>query len=238
MDEIEIRGKANMKINKLFGVEGARKAQGITVVIDIFRAATVEAFLLDKGVIEIIPVATAEEAFRYKKENPDYILCGEDQGYKIEGFDLGNSPFEISEINNIEGKTVVHRSSQGTQGIVNAVNAQEIVFGSFVVASAITDYLVKQDPSVCSIIAMDGAGSEDEVFADFLISKLKNKSTKNINDVTEYLSKHYAAAKFLDPSIPEFPKEDFYLSMNFDRFNFVPLVRDGKIIKYTDHTCD
>jgi hypothetical protein len=94
--------------------------------------------------------------------------------------------------------------------------------------------LVKQDPSVCSIIAMDGAGSEDEVFADFLISKLKNRSTKNINDITEYLSKHYAAAKFLDPTIPEFPKEDFYLSMDVDRFNFVPLVQDGKIIKHTN----
>lgn len=39
-----------MKINKYFGIEGAKRARGITVVIDIFRAATVEAFLLDKSV--------------------------------------------------------------------------------------------------------------------------------------------------------------------------------------------
>jgi 2-phosphosulfolactate phosphatase len=224
-----------MKIYKYFGVEGAKKARGITVVIDIFRAATVEAFLLDKGVKEIIPVATPEEAFRYKKRNPDYILCGENYGYKIEGFDLDNSPFEISKLENLEGKTIVHRSSQGTQGIVNATNAKEIIFGSFVVASAITDYLLKQNPSICSIIAMDGLDTEDEIFADFLASKLKNELTRDVDEITEYLSQHHAAAKFLDPTIPEFPKEDFYLSMDVDRFDFIPLVKDGRVIKYTDH---
>lgn len=224
-----------MKINKLFGVEGANSAQGITVVIDIFRAATVEAFLLDKGVKEIIPVATADEAFKLKKENPSYLLCGEDRGYKIDGFDLGNSPFEIDKLQDLKGKTVIHRSSQGTQGIVNATKAQEIIFGSFVVASAITDYLLKQDPSVCSIIAMDGPDTEDEIFADFLASKLKNELTRDVDEITEYLSKHHAAARFLDPTIPEFPKEDFYLSMDVDRFNFVPLVRVKKIIKFINH---
>lgn len=224
-----------MKINKFFGVEGAKKARGITVVIDIFRAATVEAFLLDKGVKEIVPVATVEEAFKLKKENPGYILCGEDRGYKIEGFDLDNSPFAISKIKNLEGKTVVHRSSQGTQGIVNAVNAQEVIFGSFMTASAIMDYLIKQSPSVCSVIAMDGPDTEDEIFADFLTSKLKNEFTRDIDEITEYLSKHHAAARFLDPTIPEFPKEDFYLSMDVDRFNFVPLVQGKKVIKYTNH---
>lgn len=223
-----------MKINKFFGVEGAKKAKGMTVVIDIFRAATVEAFLLDKGAKEIIPIATVEEAFDYKKANPGYILCGEDRGYKIDGFDLDNSPFAISKIDSLEGKTVVHRSSQGTQGIVNAKNAQEVIFGSFVVASAITEYLVKENPTVCSIIAMDGPDTEDEIFADFLTSKLKNELTRDIDEITEYLSKHHAAARFLDPTIPEFPKEDFYLSMDVDKFNFVPLVQDKKVIKYSN----
>ncbi|MFA5806666.1 MAG: 2-phosphosulfolactate phosphatase [Melioribacteraceae bacterium] len=224
-----------MKINKFFGVEGAKKARGITIVIDIFRAATVEAFLLSKEAKEIIPVGTVKEAFKYKKENPNYILCGEDRGYKIEGFDLDNSPFEISKIKSLEGKTIIHRSSSGTQGIVNAENSQEIIFGSFVTASAITEYLVKHKPSICSIIAMDGPDTEDEIFADFLISKLKNELPRNIDEITEYLSRHHAAARFLDPNRPEFPKEDFYLSMDVDRFNFVPLVQDKKVIKYTNH---
>lgn len=224
-----------MKINKYFGVEGAKKALGITVVIDIFRAATVAAFLLDKGAKEVIPVATVEEAFEYKKKHPDYILCGEDHGYKIEGFDLDNSPSQIDKIKSLEGKTVVHRSSSGTQGIVNAVNAQEVIFGSFVTASAITNYLIKQNQGVCSVVAMDGADTEDEIFADFLTSKLKNELPRNVDEITEYLSKHHAAARFLDPTIPGFPKEDFYLSMDVDRFDFIPLVKDKKIIKYTNH---
>jgi 2-phosphosulfolactate phosphatase len=221
-----------MKINKLFGVEGAKKAQGIVVIIDIFRAATVEAFLLGKEVKEIIPVATVEEAFKYKKENPDYILCGEDHGYTIEGFDLGNSPFDISKDMGLKGKTIIHRSSQGTQGIVNAKNAEEIIFGSFVTASAISDYLIKKNPSVCSIVAMDEPGSEDEIFADYLISKLKKEPLRDTGEITEYLSKHHAAARFLDPTVTEFPKEDFYLCMDVDRFNFFPLVQGKRVIKH------
>jgi len=223
-----------MKINKLFGVEGAKKAKGIVIIIDIFRAATVEAFLLDKGVKEIIPVATPEEAFTYKKENPDYVLCGEDYGHSIEGFDLGNSPFDISKAVNLKDKTIVHRTSQGTQGIVNAKNAEEIIFGSFVTASAISDYLIKKNPSVCSIIAMDESGSEDEVFADFLISKLKNELSRDIDEITEYLSKYHTAAKFLNPDISEFSKEDFYLCMDVDKFDFIPLVQEKRVIKYTN----
>jgi len=56
-----------LEINKFFGVEGAKKAQGITIVIDIFRAATVEAFLLDKGVKEIID-RCAQELDRFNCE--------------------------------------------------------------------------------------------------------------------------------------------------------------------------
>lgn len=221
-----------MKIRKYYGVEGAKKAQGIVVIIDVFRAATVAAFLLDKEVKEIIPVSTEEEAFEYKRQNPDYILFGEDRGYKIKGFDFGNSPFKISKLKNLKGKTIIHRSSQGTQGIVNAKKAKEIIFGSFVTAGAISNYILKKKPNTVSIVAMDNIGTEDDVLADFLISNLKKQKSKNRKEITSYLSKQFSAAKFLDPDIPEFPKEDFYLSLDIDRFNFFPLVKENKIVKY------
>lgn len=226
-----------MRIKKLFGIEGARQSKGITVIIDIFRAATVSAFLLEKNVKEIIPVSTKEEAFEYKRKNPSYILVGEEMGYKIKGFGYGNSPFEISKAKNLHGKIIVHRSSMGTQGIVNATKAAEIIFGSFVSASAIVNYLISHKNQEVSIVALDGPRTEDDVFAGYLIGELTGKERKNIKDIIKYLKQFPRASRFFDPKLPEFPKEDFYLCLDLDRFNFFPLVGKGRIIKkYPSYT--
>ncbi len=220
-----------MRVKKLFGIEGARQAKGITVIIDIFRAATVSAFLLGKNVKEIIPVSAKEETFEYKRKNPSYILIGEEMGYKIKGFDYGNSPYEISKAKNLRGKIIVHRSSMGTQGIVSARKATEIIFGSFVSASAIVNYLINHRNQEVSIVALDGPRTEDDVFADYLVGELTKKGRKNIKDIVKYLKLLPRASRFFDPKLPEFPKEDFYLSLDLDRFNFFPLVKNGKIVK-------
>lgn len=221
-----------MKIRKLFGIEGARKATGATVIIDVLRAATVSAYLLDKGVKEIIPVATKEEAFLYKKKDPSIILIGEEMGIKIPGFDFGNSPSEIKKANNLLGLTIVHRSSMGIQGIVNAHNATQIIFGSFVTATAITTYLLQNKFQDITIVPMAASGTEDDIFANYLIDKLQEKKLKSMKNITNYLKKQANTQKFLDPTFTPFPEEDFYLSLELDRFNFVPVLKNGKIVKY------
>jgi len=222
-----------MHIQKFLGVESAAQAKGTTVIIDIFRAATTAAYLLDKGVKEIIPVSTKEEAYELKKQSPDYLLAGEERGIKISGFDISNSPFEVSKMNNLQGKTVIQRTTRGTQGIVGATHATEIIFGSFVCASAIVSYLRKKQIQELTVIAtMEIPGAEDEVFADYLIANLINEKAKDIKDIVDYLKTHPEAAKFLDPRIKEFSHEDFYLSLELNRFDFVPLMRDGRIVRY------
>lgn len=222
-----------MTVHKYFGIEGSRQATGLTVIIDIFRAATVAAFLLDKGVEKILSVATPEEAFAYKAEHPDVILVGEDRGIKIPGFDYGNSPCEIQNVSDLKGKTVVHRSSQGTQGIVNAKQASEIIFGSFVTCQAIVDYIATKQPSVVSVVAMDGEGSEDDHFADYLIAKVTGKPAVPIVQITEKLRQHPGGARFLDPNVKEFLEDDFYLCLDVDAFDFVPLYQNGFITKHS-----
>lgn len=221
-----------MNIQKLFGVEGAKKSQGITVIIDIFRAATVSAYLLDKGASKIIPVATKEQAFSYKKEHPDSVLVGEEHGYKINGFDYGNSPYEVSNASNISNKTVIQRSSMGTQGIVNASKASEIIFGSFTTSSAIFKYLSSKKTQPISIVAMDGEGSEDDLFADHLIALLTNKQPKSLHDIIDYMKNHPGAERFLDPNNHEFPEQDFHLCLELDTFDFVPLLQGDAIVKH------
>ena len=211
-----------MNINILFGVDGARNAKGVVVIIDVFRAASTAAYILNRGAQYIIPVSTAEEAFKLKEEHPEYVLVGEDRGYMIDGFDLGNSPHHINQVDLIN-KIVVFRSSQGTQGIVNAINADEIIFGSFPQAKAIVDYIIKQNPEEVSLVALGSTDGEDYKFAEFLKSRLLGEKPA-ISSIVGYLRQYEGASRFLDPNIPEFPSEDFDLCLSVDIFDFFPIV--------------
>lgn len=222
-----------MNIKKYFGIKGASKAIGTAIIIDVFRAATVCAFLLSKGVKKIMPVSTKEEAFSLKEKNPKWILVGENHGIKIEGFEYGNSPSEINLANNLKDKIVIHRTSKGTQGIVHAKNANKIIFGSFVTASSIISYLQFTKPKLVSIIPTDIPGSEDDIFADYLINRLMNKKGKNIQEIKQSLKKSPELSWYFDPKKNSFPEEDFHLCLDLDRFNFVPIVQGINIIKYT-----
>ena len=56
-----------MNIQILQLVEGAKNARGLTVVIDVFRAFSVEAYLFAQGVDKILPIGDAELAYRLKE---------------------------------------------------------------------------------------------------------------------------------------------------------------------------
>ncbi|MDD2206820.1 MAG: 2-phosphosulfolactate phosphatase [Aminobacterium sp.] len=67
------------------------------LVIDILRASTTITTFFDNGGTELFPVATLEEAFRLKKERGEAtLLMGERNALSPEGFDLGNSPLDLS----------------------------------------------------------------------------------------------------------------------------------------------
>ena len=207
-----------MKINILYSVEGAQEATGQVIIVDIFRAATTAAYTFSRGANHIIPVAHRAEAFALREKHPDYILMGEHHGIKVEGFDYGNSPFELQKIN-LSDRIVVQRTSQGTKGLVNALQAESIFFGSFVTVSALTAHLLSIGAPEVSIVAMDGQGTEDDKFAYYLKAKLEG-GDPDISPIIEYLKTHKAAKRFLDPSIPGFDKEDFDLCLSPDEFRF------------------
>lgn len=209
-----------MFIKHFEGIDGARHAEGLVVVVDIMRAATVEAYAFGEGARYIIPVATKKEAFAIKEKNPDVLLMGEESGYKIKDFDFGNSPSEIVKAN-IKDKILVHRTSYGTQGLVNATLAQELIFGSFVTHSAIMRYISKMKHDEISIVSMD---SEDNIFANFFEASLMGNSI-NREKVREELYKDPGVSWFLDQSKPEFPQEDIDYALDFDRFNFLCVVK-------------
>ena len=73
-------------------IEGARRAEGITVIIDVFRAFSLECWMYSFGAKLIRPIGKVEEVFTLREHFPGSVLVGERKGKKLEGFDFGNSP--------------------------------------------------------------------------------------------------------------------------------------------------
>ena len=176
-----------MNIKILQGIEGAKKARGIAVIIDVFRAFTVEAYLMNNGAKKIIPVADKELAYDYKNNNSGIILIGERGGKIWPGFDYGNSPSQIEKLD-FHNKVIVHTTSSGTQGLVNATDADIILTGSLVNAKAIANFILKNNYQEISLVCMGSNGNketdEDNLCAYYIKSLLENKDisiTKDIN---------------------------------------------------------
>lgn len=132
-------------------LEGARRAHGVAVIIDVFRASNTIIACLDQGADYIIPVDDLDAAYNLKKEHPDHLLIGERGGLPPDGFDYGNSPSVLSD-EDLTGKKIIFTTMAGSQGIVNASDADEVLVGSFANADTIVDYVSGKKPEVVSLV--------------------------------------------------------------------------------------
>lgn len=212
-----------MKITTLHNIEGAKKAKGLTVIIDVFRAFTTACYVFNNGAEKIIPVGDIELAYKLKREHPDYILMGERDGYIQPGFDFGNSPLQILNFN-FKGKTVVLTTTAGTRGLVNAKDAHKIITGSFINIGAIIKYIKSQNPKNLSLVCTDTANehilNEDAMCAKYISNALLDKPN-DFNKIIKHLKKAGYANHFFDPKVESHPIEDFNLCMTLNKFNFV-----------------
>ncbi len=213
-----------IKINTYHLIEGAKKATGLTVIIDVFRAFSLECYLYNMGVSLIRPVGTIEEAFAFKKANPNYVLIGERKGRKCEGFDFGNSPSETAK-HDLRGKTVIHTTSAGTQGIINAKEADEIITGSLVNAKAVARYIMENQPKEVSLVCMGNGGiapaKEDELCAEYIRSILEGAELPDMDERVKRL-RYEGGAHFFDRQNQDvFPEPDFWMCIEYNKFNFV-----------------
>ena len=209
-----------MNIEIIRSVEEADKATGLAVVIDVFRAFSVEAYIFANGASKIIPVLNLEEAYLLKRENPDYILIGEREGVKPEGFDFGNSPTEILDIN-FSGKTIVHTTSNGTKGLMNTTNADTVLTGSFLIVNSIIKYIKQnnfQNVYLISTAPVPEEDSEDIILA-FYIRDILNGVEVDESKIKKTM-RTTSAYSFLrnEAGVPE---TDFDLCLDFNRFDFV-----------------
>ena len=221
-----------MEIKILQLLDGAKAANGLTVIIDVFRAFSTACYAFNGGIVKSYPVGDIEIAYQLKKKNPDYVLVGERNEQKPRGFDFGNSPSQLLNAN-LTGKTIVHTTSSGTQGIANAPKADEISTGSFVNAGAIVRDIQIKKPKTVSLVCMGYAcqypTDEDTLCAEFIKNELEKKPN-NFTEMVEIM-RTGSGARFFDPEKQSWsPQKDFELCLNLNRFDFILRVeKEGEL---------
>jgi 2-phosphosulfolactate phosphatase len=212
-----------VKVKILEFVDGARNAKGMTVIIDVFRAFSVACYAFDAGAVKIVATSEISEAFRLKKRYKNSVLVGERDEKKIDGFDFGNCPTEIIKAD-LTGKTIIQTTTAGTQGLINAINADTILTGSLVNTGATVRYIRSVNPEYVSLVAMGyraiNTAEEDILCAELIAAELKNEHF-NAEARIEVL-RNTSGKRFFNPLNIDFsPPTDFFLCTMINRFDFV-----------------
>ena len=218
----------SVQVRCLDFVAGAREARGVAVVIDVFRAFSVACYATDAGARRIHPVADLDEARALKRRHPDWIAIGERHARRVPGFDLGNSPTDVLAAG-LAGRTVIHTTHAGTQGLRAAAGADEVLTGSLVNAAAICRYIERRRPATVSLARMGHEAvrrcDEDDLCAALLAARLAGE-TFDTSTVRDRLRHAPAAEKFFDADADWAPETDFELCTAVDRFDFVLRLAD------------
>ena len=213
----------------------AREARGTVVIIDVFRAFTTAAIAFDQGAREIVLVAEVEEAVELHLRGIGDLLMGEVDGKRPDGFDFGNSPYEISQVD-LSGKTLIQSTRAGTVGVAAAATLGNTIYpSSFVVAEATAKAILREAPPLVSIIAMGDRArfrsDEDEQCALYLRNLLEGRKP-DVDAVRDLVMNGGQTQKFYDDSQPQYHPQDAEMALQLNRFSFAMKIspEDGLLV--------
>lgn len=217
----------------------------VAIVVDVLRASTTICAGLAAGAKEIIPAQSIAAAIQLASilSRDAILLCGEREGKLIEGFDLGNSPFQYTSAK-VKGKTLVFGSTNGSPAIVKSHQAIRTLICGFVNLSAVVENLVQEKAPVVITCAGKLAqfAIEDAVCAGLVLKELQRKSKQQLelNDgatVALILAERYkdSIAEVVAESqhgkyLAEIGMEDdLPFCADVNRLHVLPVYHDGKI---------
>jgi 2-phosphosulfolactate phosphatase len=139
-----------MRIDVLFGpatMTPALITGRVVAVIDVLRASTTIAAALANGARNVVPLESADAVIMRAKQfdRSEVRLAGERRMLPIPGFDLGNSPREVTR-QAVEGKTLLLTTTNGTAALVGVQGggtggARDVVVASYVNFTAVSTLL-------------------------------------------------------------------------------------------------
>ena len=217
----------SVKVIRKSCAEGAREAQGLTVIIDVFRAFSCQPLFFHFGAERVILEASPEKAIQLRHENPEFIMIGEVNEVPIKGAEMGNSPSQIIQRGEayFRNKTIVHRTTAGVTGAVAACEtADEVILGSFVMAGAIAKYIKYKNPYKVTMVAMgdraETKAPEDEACGEYLEHLLAGSTYDPVRAFKKIVFQP-TAQKFIQGKKTYLPREDPIFCLQPNIFDFV-----------------
>lgn len=219
-----------MNIIHATGTEGARRAQGTVVVIDVLRAFTVSAYALAGGARECRLVTTVAEAKELAARTERAVICAEEDALPVAGIPISNSPTMIRNTD-LEGRVLIQRSSAGTQAAA-AVKGDDIFAASLVVAGATVQACLLRDPDTITLVA-SADHPEDHACAAYMQGLLEGQSP-DLDELLEPLRQTERYRRLVSGRWPGAPPTDLDLSITPDRFHFaMPVQRHSGYLRLT-----
>lgn len=160
------------------------------LVVDVLRATTTICAALHNGARAVVVAADIEDATRlaHTLDKRDVLLAGERNCVRIPGFQLGNSPDEMTR-DQVGEKTLVMTTTNGTRALLATAGAREVIVASAVnlsAAGAVAASALERDGSLLILCAGrdHGFGMDDAYLAGRLVvAALGGRRTrKGLND--------------------------------------------------------
>ena len=219
-----------MNIVRSTGIEGARRATGTVVVIDVLRSFTVSAYALAGGARECRLVRTVAEARALAARTPGSVLSAEEDALPVAGIAISNSPTAIRALD-LRDRVLVQRSSAGTQ-VAAAVMTDDLFAAGLVVARATARSCLSRSPSVITLVA-SADYPEDHACCEYIEELLRGRQA-DIEAVLRPLRESERYRIVAGGDWPGFPPSDLELALQPDVFDFaMPVTKEPGYLRVT-----
>ena len=159
-----------MEVKIEHGIDGAKLAvsrNDAIIIVDTIRASTTYVNAFASGATRIVPCSSRDHLDEKMRIYPDALKSGERLCKKIEGYDLGSSPEEMSKAT-LNGNIILSSTTNGSRMVVASSKSPLVVMGSFCNSSAVVKFIKKREGDV-SIVCSGRLGErvvEDTLCAE------------------------------------------------------------------------
>lgn len=209
------------------------------VVVDVLRATSCMTTAFAHGIESITPFAKLEDCLAMKSKG--HFTAGERDGKKVDGFDLGNSPFEYMNPG-LKGKKIAFTTTNGTQAIEKSKGAKEVIVGSFLNLSSVVRHLLFGKNNILIVCAgwKGKVNLEDTLFAGAVVDKLKDFIEPDCDaplaaqhlynlakeDMVKFLSTSSHVKRLAKLNITK----DIEFCLTPDQYQVVPVLKNGILV--------
>lgn len=202
-------------------------------VIDVIRATTTLVTALAAGAQSVQAVASLEEARALKLAHPDALLAGERGGVPLPGFDLGNSPREMT-AERVKNRRIIQTTTNGTQALAACREGRAVLTASFLNLEAAAAKLRELGPPwIIACAGFEGAfGLDDAIVAGALAEALgqEHPMAALYRSVQKDLEETLLASQAGQEMSKLGMEGDVSVCAQRDRLNLVPMLKaDGTL---------